>query len=103
MALLTKNEIYHSLKKFFKRTNDEFILLVVVTDEVDIAGAVVVVGPIDSWSVLNDSVGRKHPQSQVQSTDGRSINLQKIFCFRVKIKPNFSARGDQKSLFFGGS
>ena len=59
----------------------------------------VVVGPIDSWSVLNDSVGRKHPQSQVQSTDGRSINLQKIFCFRVKIKPNFSARGDQKSFF----
>ena len=81
-------------------------MLIVVTDEVDIGAVVmvvVVVGPIDSWSVLNDSVGGKYPQSQVQSTQGRSITLQKIFCFRDKIKPNFSARGDQKSLSFGGS
>ena len=88
----------------YLRINDEFTVLVVVTDEVDIGAVVmVVVGPIDSWSVLNDSVGRKHPQSQVQSTDRQSITLQKIFCFRDKIKPNFPARGYQKSLFFGGS
>ena len=68
LALLTKKSIV------YLRINDEFTVLVVVTDEVDIGAVVmVVVGPIDSWSVLNDSVGGKYPQSQVQSTHGRSI------------------------------